>query len=139
MRKFRYRKEVMADINMTNLIDIVMVLLIIFILVANFVQTGLDIEIPQVSYVEQTGKERILIGLDSEGEITINRQPVAEDELPARLTELKEEFPDEAVFVKADKEATVGAMMTITAAAREAGFTKVNVPLELFRGRGAGN
>lgn len=132
LRKARYRKEPMADINMTNLIDIVMVLLIVFILVANFVQTGLNINLPQVSYVETTGKERIVIGIDATNLITLNSVEIAKADLPARLAELREEFPDESVFVNADKMALHGEVAAIYAAAKAAGFSEVNVPAEYF-------
>lgn len=136
IRKARYRKEPVADINMTNLIDIVMVLLIVFILVANFVQTGLNINLPEVSYVETTGKERIVIGIDANNLITLNREEIAKADLPARLQALREEFPDEGVYVKADELTQWGEVAAVYAAAKKAGFTEVNVPAELFEETG---
>ncbi len=113
---------------MTNLIDIVMMLLIVFILVSNFVQTGLNIELPEVQYVQATGKEKIIIGVSASGDLTLNGQPVPEPELSVKLAELKTQYPDEAVFVQADRMAIVENLMNAISVAKEVGFTQVNIP-----------
>lgn len=133
MRKYRFRKEPLADVNLTNLIDIMLVLLIVFILVANFVQTGLNINLPQVTYVESTGQERIVIGIDADGNYTINNQPVGAEYLEQQLRDLKEQFPDEAVFIMVDRQTYAEDLMWAASMVRSVGFTQVNFPLELLR------
>ncbi len=133
MRKVRYRSEPLTEVNMTNLIDIVMVLLIAFILVSNFVNTGLDINLPQVRYVEAMGNEKIVIAVDPQGDITLNGEIIGEEEISARLITLKKEYPEESVFVQADETSFWGDVAEIISAAREAGFTQVNLPLELIK------
>lgn len=131
IRKVRYRSEAMADINMTNLIDIVMVLLIAFILVSNFVQTGLEITVPQVSYVQATGKEKIIVGVDANGKISVNGKPINTNELLANLKTLKEEYPDEQLFVRADEMSLVKDVWEVLSVGAKAGFEKVNLPARL--------
>ena len=131
LRKKRYRREPVAEINMTNLIDIVMVLLIVFILVSNFVQTGLEISIPKVQYAEHTGKEKIIIGVKT-GELTLNGEKIAKEELVPKLEELKASFPEEQVFIRADEKTAVGDFMEVMSDAKLAGFENVMVPLELL-------
>ncbi|MBI1388509.1 MAG: hypothetical protein GC154_08685 [bacterium] len=133
LRKARYRREPVTDVNVTNLIDIVMVMLIVFILVSNFVQTGLDIDVPNVRYVQTSGKEKILIGVNTTGEISLNGETVTQDELPARLEALKAQYPDEQVFIKADEKAFVGDFMGVASIAKMVGFEKINVPAELLK------
>ena len=132
LRKKRYNREPFMEINMTNLIDIVMVLLIVFILVSNFVQTGMGIQIPEVRYVETIGKPRIIVGLNAAGSITVNSEPVAKENLADKLKAVKEEFPEEAVFVQADESGIIGDLMTVVSAAGDAGFKQINVPLRLM-------
>lgn len=132
LRKTRYRREPVAEINITNLIDIVMVLLIVFILVSNFVQTGLDIDIPEVQYVETTGKEKIMVAVNAQGEITLNGDRVTQEELIAGLEQLKLENPDEEIFIRADEKSFVGDFMGVASIARMTGFEKINVPAELL-------
>lgn len=130
LRRIRYRTEPLAEINMTNLIDIVMVLLIIFILVSNFVTTGLNIEVPKVRYVEATGKERVVVGIDISGNITVNADAVTEENLIDALTALKEKYPEEAVFVQADNQTAYGQVAKVLSLSREAGFAKINLPMQ---------
>jgi biopolymer transport protein ExbD len=115
---------------MTNLIDIVMVLLIVFILVSNFVTTGLNIVVPKVRYVETTGKERIVIGIDTLGNFTVNADPVDEEQMPQKLQELNQQYPEEAVFIQADQQAAYGEVANVISMAREAGFSQVNLPMQ---------
>ncbi len=131
--KVKYRKEALADVNMTNLIDIVMVLLIVFILVSNFVQTGLNIQLPEVQYVETTGKQKIVIGVDVDGNITLNQERVTLEELSEKLQALKTQLPEEGVYVQADEQALVGQLAKVMSASKQAGFTEVNLPAKLFR------
>jgi len=128
LRKIRYRKEALADVNMTNLIDIMIVLLIVFILVSNFVQTGLNIRVPEVSYVEAMGKEQIVVGVDPNGRKTLNGQPVTDSDLPVKLAELKNQFPDEALFINADKLTSFGDVAEVIAISAKVGFQSVNIP-----------
>lgn len=136
LRKFRYRHEALADVNMTNLIDIVMVLLIAFILVSNFVQTGLDITIPEVSYATATGKEKIVVAIDLNGKIALNGKPINRDELPGQLQALKEEHPDEQLFVRADEMSLTKDVFSVLSAGKRAGFEKVNLPARLMQSGG---
>jgi biopolymer transport protein TolR len=131
LRKVRYRTEPLADINMTNLIDIVMVLLIVFILVSNFVTTGLDIAVPKVKYVEATGKERIVVGLNSMGDLTVNAEAVSMEALPERFSQLFELYPEESIFIQADQSAMYGDVANVISIAKEVGFTQVNLPMQL--------
>lgn len=116
---------------MTNLIDIVMVLLIVFILVSDFVNTGLDIKIPEVQYVKSTGKEKIIIAVDTGGKITLNGVAVDESELSAQLAQLKEKFPGEAVFIRGDELTPWGVVLNVSSIAIQLGFDHVNYPAKL--------
>ena len=133
LRKVRYRNDPLAEANMTNLIDVIMVLLIVFILVSNFVQTGLNVHLPEVRYVESMGKEKIVAAVDQDGKITVNGQWVTPDRLAAELKNLKTEYPEESLFVLGDKLARFGEVMEIVSAAKEAGFKQVNLPLRLMQ------
>ncbi len=131
LRKVRYRREAFAEVNMTNLIDIVMVLLIVFILVSDFVNTGLDIKIPEVKYVRSTGKEKIIIAVDTGGKITLNGAAVDESELSSQLASLKEQYPGEGVFIRGDELTPWGEILNVSSIAIQLGFEQVNYPAKL--------
>lgn len=126
LRKIRYRREPVAEINMTNLIDIIMVLLIVFILVSNFVTTGLNIEIPKVRYTQTVGKEKIIIALSGNGDIALNGEKIALEDLPPRLAALKEQYPEQSVFIHSDAMAVVQDFSSILSIATETGFKSVS-------------
>lgn len=127
LRKTRYRREPVTEINMTNLIDIIMVLLVVFILISNFVQTSLNIDLPKVQYTEQAGKQRIVIALSAAGDITLNGETVTMESLPSRLQSLQEERPDESLYIHPDGSAVVQDLASIFSIARQAGFQNVSI------------
>ncbi|MEW6238293.1 MAG: biopolymer transporter ExbD [Candidatus Omnitrophota bacterium] len=133
LRKVRYRTEALADVNMTNLIDVVMVLLISFILVSNFVQTGLDIQVPEVGYVTATGKEKIIVGVDQFGKISVNGAPINKEELVGKLKGLKADYPEEEIFIRVDKRSLVENFAFVSSGAKEAGFNKIMLPMTLLK------
>ncbi|MBN2326573.1 MAG: biopolymer transporter ExbD [Candidatus Omnitrophica bacterium] len=130
-RRVRYRSEAMADVNMTNMIDIVMVLLIVFILVSNFVQTSLTIKIPKVRYAETTGKEKIIAEVNAAGDFLLNGNKVTEDELISNLQTLHEQNPDEGLFIRADEQAAWGDVAAVLSIGKELGFQDVNLPARM--------
>jgi biopolymer transport protein TolR len=133
LRKTRYRKEAYAEVNMTNLIDIVMVLLIVFILVSNFVQTSLNIKVPEVSYAESSGKEKIIVEVNKSGEYSLNGVKKTEEQLKAELTTLREQMPDEGLFIRADELAAFGDVSQIMSLGTLVGFTDLKLPMRMKR------
>lgn len=130
-RKVRYRTEALADVNMTNMIDVVMVLLIVFILISNFVQTSLNIKIPKVRYAETTGKEKIVAEVDASGTYLLNEKKMTEDELRTALSELHQQYPEEALFVNADEKAFWGNVAVVVSIGKELEFPAVNLPARM--------
>ncbi len=127
LRKTRYRREPLTEVNITNLIDIIMVLLVVFILISNFVQTGLNIDLPQATYTERSGKQSIVIGISAPGTVTVNGETVSEDQLPAVMQSLYEEKPGERVYIHSDGLALVEQLVSVMAIAKEAGFIQVGI------------
>jgi biopolymer transport protein ExbD len=123
----------MAEVNITNLIDVVMVLLIVFILVSNFVQTGLKISVPEVHYVENLGQQKIVVGVDAEGNLTLNSEAITSDQLIERLKSLKEQYPDEGLYVMADRKSLLEYTADVWSSAGAAGFKQIFFPANLFK------
>ena len=129
LRKTRYRREPLKEINITNLIDIIMVLLIVFILISEFNKTGLNIDLPKATFTETSGKRSIVIGLTAADTITVNGDRVTRDELPGVLNQLKMEYPDERIYIHSDGFAVVQQLVTVMSEAKKAGFVHVGIPV----------
>lgn len=133
MRKLRRRRvRPQAEINITNLIDVSMTLLIVFMIVAPLLTQGLEIELAESRVVEniQAEEEAILVECDKDGNLRVNRDTeVVMGGLVNALVELKEKTGDVPVQVRADKRIPWGTVAGIYGLVREAGFERINAEL----------
>ncbi len=75
----------LAEINITPLVDVVLVLLLIFMLTAPVLQSGIDVAIPKTRTVNQVTEERMVVTIDREQNVFLQDKPINVNELPARL------------------------------------------------------
>ncbi len=119
----RYRA--MADINMTPFIDVMLVLLIIFMVAAPLLATGVPIDLPQTKAAALNIDQKPLsVSIDTKGEITINDQPVPEDQLGAKLKELAK-GADDRVYVRGSHDVQYGRIAEVMAIITSSGFKRV--------------
>ncbi len=101
----------MAEINIIPLVDVVLVLLIIFMITAHVVYTGLEVQVPKVKSSNESVKELPRITMSKTGEIRLNDKPVNINELGATV---RKQFPNQtAVYVAADGEAVWNALAQV--------------------------
>ena len=121
-RKLVDRPRPAADINITNLVDVTLVLLIIFIIVAPMLKQGLKIQLPEVKVAERLGQHSILVEMDIKGALTLNGEPIGLDELAPTLKERRAAHPDWPVYFKTDGKNTIQNAAEIWSAMLEAGI-----------------
>lgn len=128
------RRRPMAEINVVPYIDVSLVLLIIFMVTAPMLQTGVDVELPQAEAktVDPSQDLPIIISVNAEGELfldTGNRGDVQVEEadLAAKITEALTKKPGLAVLIRGDKKVDYGRVVTIMANLKNAGVPSVGL------------
>lgn len=123
----------MADINITPLVDVMLVLLIISMLATPMLERGIRLELPATETATEIQESRVVVSLDREGRIRINDDPVHPDLLERRMKALAERTPNETVFLRADRLLPYGEVLLVMDRIRKAGVNRValvTVPLE---------
>jgi len=120
-----------ADINMTPMIDVLLVLLVIFIIVQMNLQRSFDIQLPVDTNdpVADSNPNNIIMEIDANGAVSINTQAVQASALEARLREIYDPRPDKIIFVKADPRVKYQQVIAAIDAARAAGVLVVGAVL----------
>ena len=110
----------MSEINVVPLVDVVLVLLIIFMITANVMEFGLDIQVPKVKRVQNTAQDLPVISISKNGESFLNEKPININLLAQGI---RQRFHNPtAVYVRADKEATWDVIAQIVAELGDANF-----------------
>ncbi len=128
------RYGAMAEINMTPFIDVMLVLLIIFMVAAPLLATGVPIDLPQTRAAALNIDQKPLsVAIDEKGSIFLADQPVAIEELPARLQSLAKEGFDERIYVRGAKSVNYGRVAEVMSIITTAGYKKVALVTEQER------
>ena len=127
------RQSSLAEINVTPLVDVMLVLLIISMLAAPMLQKGLNLELPETETATDIDDATVVVSVDREARIRINDRPVHPDLLMERMKNLAAARPDETVFLRADKMLPYGEVLTVMDTIRKSGIfniSLVTIPLE---------
>ncbi len=116
----------LAEINVTPLVDVMLVLLIVFMVAAPLMMAGVPVELPKTS-AERLGqpKEPLIVSIDRTGAVFLGDSAVPPDELGATLAGLVAADPQRVVYVRGDRTIAYGEVMRLMGTISAAGFTKV--------------
>ena len=116
----------MSDINMTPFIDVMLVLLIIFMVAAPLMVTGVPLDLPQTKASPlNIDKQPLTISLKTDGKIYLMEQAVASEDVVARLAAIAKTGVEERIFVRADKAVPYGRVAELTGMITAAGYKKI--------------
>ncbi|WP_428643226.1 protein TolR [Roseibium sp.] len=124
----RRRHAPMSEINVTPMVDVMLVLLIIFMVAAPLLTVGVPIDLPETRAKALEGDtEPITISVNSAGEIFIQDTPIAIDEVVPKLEAIAANGYDERIYVRGDQDADYGTMMKLMGRINAAGFKRLGL------------
>src|SRR6185503_8516190 len=117
----------LADINITPLVDVVLVLLIIFMVTAPVLQSGIEVSVPKTRTVKEITEERLVISINKQQRVFLGNDAININEIGARLKQKIRDPQHQSIFVRADEDVPFGAFATVMDAVKSSGITNVSI------------
>lgn len=128
------QEDSISQINITPLVDVMLVLLVIFMVTAPILQQGVAVELPQVTTGALESKEEsFVVSLTRDAKVHFNERPLALRDLQQRLSELAQKNPNRPVYLRADQKVPYGKVVEVMAMIRNAGIQKLGMVTEPLR------
>ena len=128
------RRAVVAEINVTPMVDVMLVLLIIFMVTAPMMTQGLEVELPEApTKALRQQEEPLVVTITKEGEVSLKKEKMSSAALQERLRSMPAEVKKEGIYLRADKNVPYGVVTLTMADIHAAGFDKlgmITVPAE---------
>ena len=132
----------LAEINVTPLVDVVLVLLIIFMISAPVLQSGIDVSVPKTRTVKEITEQRLVLTIDSKQRVFLGDRPVNIHELAQKLRQQGTDPAHQVIYLRADEQVPFGAFASVMDAVKQAGVTNISIvtqPLEAKAAVPSGN
>ena len=120
----------LADINVTPFVDVVLVLLIIFMLTAPILQSGIEVNVPKTRTVKEITEERLVITIDRSQRVYLGNDAININQIGPRLRARLRDPARQSIFLRADQNVPFGAFATVMDAVKQAGITNVSIVTE---------
>lgn len=128
----------LADINITPLVDVVLVLLVIFMITAPVLQSGIEVNVPKTRTVREITQQRVVLTIAKDGSLYLDDKPINVHDLGARLH--SSDPSKQIIYVRADERLPFGLFANVMESVTHAGVTNISIitqPLETKTGPGA--
>jgi biopolymer transport protein ExbD/biopolymer transport protein TolR len=128
----------LAEINVTPLVDVVLVLLIIFMITAPVLQSGIEVAVPKTRTVKEITEQRLVVTINRQQQVFLGDQPVNIHELAGKLRQAggdpaRQDLAKRVIYLRADERVPFGAFASVMDAVKQAGITNISIvtqPLE---------
>jgi biopolymer transport protein ExbD/biopolymer transport protein TolR len=119
----------LSEINMIPFIDVVLVLLIIFMITAPILQSGIEVDVPKTHSVKEITEQRLVVTIDKAQKVYLGNDPVNVHQLGAKVhAQLKK--PQDAVFLRCDEKVPFGVFASVVDALRQSGISNISIVTE---------
>jgi len=117
----------LADINVTPLVDVVLVLLIIFMVTAPVLQSGIEVNVPKTKTVKEITEERLVVSIDKSQRVFLGNDPININEIGTKLHQKIRDPQGQAIYIRCDEEVPFGVFATVMDAMKQSGINNVSV------------
>src|ERR1700684_3586307 len=117
----------LSEINMVPFIDVVLVLLIIFMITAPILQSGIDVDVPKTKTVKELTEVRMVITIDRAQRVYLNDKPVNIHEIGRQVIAQSRDLQHQAVYLRCDESVPFGSWATVVDALRQSGIQNISV------------
>jgi len=120
----------LAEINITPFVDVVLVLLVMFMVTAPILQSGIEVEVPKTKTVKEISEERIVITIDKDQRVFLGNDPININEISNALHAKIRDPQGQSIFIRSDENVPFGAFATVMDAVKQTGITNVSIVTE---------
>jgi biopolymer transport protein ExbD/biopolymer transport protein TolR len=117
----------LSEINVTPFVDVVLVLLVMFMVTAPILQSGIEVEVPKTKTVKEITEERLVITIDKDQRVFLGNDPININEIADRLHEKIRDPQGQSIFIRSDENVPFGAFATVMDAVKQTGITNVSI------------
>jgi len=129
-RQVRAMAAVRSEINVTPLVDVCLVLLVIFMVVAPLLHKGIDLELPRTANPRDMPEAQLTLSIRSDGNVFVGQTPVPRERLAAMLKAIHDQAPAHPVVVDGDRRLRYKQVASVLRLVRDAGFERVGLATE---------
>jgi biopolymer transport protein ExbD/biopolymer transport protein TolR len=122
----------LSDINITPFVDVVLVLLVMFMVTAPILQSGIEVALPKTKTVKEITQQRMVITIDKDQRVFLGNDPVNINQIPDILRSKVHDPASQSIFIRADEKVPFGAFATVMDAVKQTGITNVSIVTQPF-------
>ena len=127
----------LADINITPLVDVVLVLLVIFMITAPVLQSGIEVAVPKTRTVKEITEQRLVLTIDRDQQVFLGDKPVNIHDLAKSRRETPGDPAKQVIYLRADERVPFGAFASVMDAVKQAGITNISIVTQPVDTKGA--
>ncbi len=126
----------LADINVTPLVDVVLVLLIIFMVTAPVLQSGIEVNVPHTRTVKEVTEERLVISIDKSQKVYLGTDPININRIAQTLRQRIRDPQHQSIYIRSDEDVPFGAFATVMDAIKQSGISNVSIVTQPIESHG---